>query len=129
MKKNILIFLIFFYIILPLQITSEIKPPPETLQEAQNAGERILSGFPAIFDNSLREAKVIWSRMYYWAKNIWNKHPGKWVDSIWNQINQKIKRSIEQFKETINREKEEGKQIIQNFWQRITESFNPRTGE
>jgi len=105
MKNIFLILLISLFILSPLKTTSEIKPPPETLKEAQNLGERILRGFPATLNDAWRESNVIWSKMFYWARDIWNKYPGKWIESIWNQISEK-------FNNFTNRKTEEIRKII-----------------
>ncbi len=138
MIKKLIIISVIFGLLSPIltfaQFAQNQPPtPPETLEEAQTMGLKILKAFPQALKGPWQEALRIWGKMADIFSNCWNSYVLPWLKSLWQKITVPFKTEIERRKpiieEEFKKEKEEAKEEIKTetskagktLWERLKE--------
>jgi len=134
MKKNILTILlsiltlfIFSSIILAKEQQAPIPKAPETIDEAEKFGLKILSGFPEVLKKVWQEARKIGQKIFEKIKFFWNAYIKPHIMNLWNKIKSFFAKEVEKRKpeiqQELEKEKKEMKEEIpkagKSIWQRF----------
>ena len=84
---------------------------PQTLDEAKKFGEKVLGGLPeAIGTVWNNEVAPVWTRMFFWAQDTWNRAVGWRVESLIQTIKAILAGELEKKSPIIQQEFEKKKQ-------------------
>ena len=128
MKKIILflILVIVFNFFNPLSVSSqleqklpqkEMKLPtaelPQTIEEAELIGKNFLEFLPGEMEKQWYRAVGIWVNMYNWSLSFFNRYMKGLIQSTWNKLWSKSKKTIKEKEDILKKELEKEKETAQ----------------
>lgn len=111
--------LLILGLIAPTFGLAQTSPVPQTVEEAESLGLKILDKLPgAIKDVWQNQALPIWWNMWLWAKGFWESTLGAKVETLWQKFLNLIGKESPDIEGEFQKEKQE---MQKDLWDKFLE--------